>query len=235
MPTSPIFPVLLTIHILAGTVGLAGGVLAMASRKAGAGLHRQGGLAYVYGMLTMCASAAVLTLWEPDRLTLVTAFFTPYLVLTSRRAAQSRLGDISRWQTLLGAGCAAGYFHGAWLAWSGGTGGFQGMAMEAFIAFGGLALLALLLDVNYAWRARDAFRPRLARHLWRMCLAYFLAATSLFLGQQDDVFPFMLGSPLLFVPSLATLLFMLFWVLRIRLAKQPLRPVIHTTAKKADQ
>lgn len=58
-----------------------------------------------------------------------------------------------------------------------------------------------------------------------MCVAFFLAATSLFLGQQDDVFFFMEGSPLLFVPSLATLIFMVFWLIRVHFAKQWLRPV----------
>jgi hypothetical protein len=49
-----------------------------------------------------------------------------------------------------------------------------------------------------------------------MCFALFIAAGSFFLGQQQ-VFPASVrGSPLLFVPVLAVLALMIFWVCRVR-------------------
>ena len=65
---------------------------------------------------------------------------------------------------------------------------------------------------------------RIARHLWRLCFALFIAAGSFFLG-QPQVFPVSLrGSPLLILVSVAPLGFLLFWLVRVRLrptAKSP--------------
>jgi hypothetical protein len=61
--------------------------------------------------------------------------------------------------------------------------------------------------------------PRIARHLWRMCLALFVAVGSFFLGQQRVMPEYMQGSPWLSVPPLAVLATMLFWLLKLRFAK----------------
>jgi hypothetical protein len=51
-----------------------------------------------------------------------------------------------------------------------------------------------------------------------MCFALFIAAGSFFLGQQQ-VFPASVrGSPFLFVPVVAVLAVMIFWLARIRFA-----------------
>jgi hypothetical protein len=52
-----------------------------------------------------------------------------------------------------------------------------------------------------------------------MCVALFFASGSLFLGQQQ-VFPKALqGSPILVALAVAPLLLMVFWLLRVRLAR----------------
>ena len=60
---------------------------------------------------------------------------------------------------------------------------------------------------------------RLARHLWRMCFALFVASGSLFLG-QPQVFPAPLrNSPLLIGMAVAPLGFLIFWIIRVRLKR----------------
>lgn len=59
---------------------------------------------------------------------------------------------------------------------------------------------------------------RLARHLWRMCLALFIAAGSFFVGQADEI-PQALRGPHLMVPPLAALALMAFWLVRVRQAR----------------
>ena len=60
---------------------------------------------------------------------------------------------------------------------------------------------------------------RVARHLWRMCFAFFVASGSLFLG-QPQVFPKVLrSSPLLIGLALAPLAFLIFWMIRVRLPR----------------
>jgi hypothetical protein len=62
--------------------------------------------------------------------------------------------------------------------------------------------------------------PRLARHLWRMCLGLFIAASSFFLGQQQVMPAFIQGSPLLLVLAFAPLPLLIFWLVRVRTARQ---------------
>ena len=52
-------------------------------------------------------------------------------------------------------------------------------------ALAGVCLLAGLLDLNAILRAKLTPAQRIARHLWRMCFAFFIATGSFFLGQQD--------------------------------------------------
>jgi hypothetical protein len=61
---------------------------------------------------------------------------------------------------------------------------------------------------------------RITRHLWRMCVALFIAAASLFLG-QPNVFPASVrGSFILFVPEVAVLGLMIFWLIRVRFTRR---------------
>lgn len=60
---------------------------------------------------------------------------------------------------------------------------------------------------------------RLARHLWRMCFAMFIATGSFFLGQMQ-VFPKAIRNPaLLSIPVIASLLIMFFWLWRVRIRR----------------
>ena len=67
---------------------------------------------------------------------------------------------------------------------------------------------------------------RIARHLWRTCFALFFAASSFFLGQQKVMPVFMHGSPILFLPEIAILGLMIFWLFRVRLANRFTRNAI---------
>jgi hypothetical protein len=49
-----------------------------------------------------------------------------------------------------------------------------------------------------------------------MCFALFFATSFFFLGQQKVMPAFMHGSPILFVPALAPLVLMIFWLVRVR-------------------
>jgi fatty acid desaturase len=56
---------------------------------------------------------------------------------------------------------------------------------------------------------------RVARHLWRMCFALFIAAASIFLARQQ-LFPGLLRKTgVLFLLSLLPLLLMIFWLVRV--------------------
>jgi hypothetical protein len=72
--------------------------------------------------------------------------------------------------------------------------------------------LAALGDLRLILKRGVTGATRLVRHLWRMTVALFIAANSLFLG-QPQVFPTTLQkSGLLFVPALLILALLLFWL-----------------------
>lgn len=61
--------------------------------------------------------------------------------------------------------------------------------------------------------------PRIARHLWRMCLALFIATGSFFFGQQKVMPEFVRGTPILLALAIAPLVLMIFWLIRVRFSK----------------
>jgi hypothetical protein len=75
-------------------------------------------------------------------------------------------------------------------------------------------------DLRLILRGGISGVQRIARHLWRMCFALFFASAFFFLGQQKVMPAFMHGSPLLFVPAIAPLVLMIFWLFRVRFANR---------------
>ena len=59
---------------------------------------------------------------------------------------------------------------------------------------------------------------RLTRHLWRMCVALLIGAASFFLGQPQFSPASLRGSFILFVPEIAILGLLVFWLIRLRFA-----------------
>jgi hypothetical protein len=94
------------------------------------------------------------------------------------------------------------------------------------LVLGAICLGAGLGDLRFVLRGQLSPSQRIARHLWRMCFAFFIATGSFFLGQQDAlqaVLPFAVrGSPLLFVLAFAPFAVMLAWLVRTRRSRKPL-------------
>ena len=62
---------------------------------------------------------------------------------------------------------------------------------------------------------------RLRRHLWRMCVALFIATGSFFLGQAKVFSPAIRESGLLPVPVFVVLAVMVYWLWRVRARRTP--------------
>jgi hypothetical protein len=89
---------------------------------------------------------------------------------------------------------------------------------ERYYIFATFAAIPALLDLKVILQGGISGAARIARHLWRMCFAFFFAAGFFFLG-QPRVATFFHKSPVLFVPALAPLAVMLFWLIRVRFTK----------------
>jgi hypothetical protein len=84
------------------------------------------------------------------------------------------------------------------------------------LVVGTVMLLAAIGDLR-ATRAGGLRGPRrLARHLWRMRFGLFVATGSFFLGQMNFIPESMRYMPLLLVLAFAPILFLVYWMWRVR-------------------
>jgi uncharacterized membrane protein len=139
-----IIPVLLPLHILAGSLGLVSGYIALLASK-GASLHRRSGLLFVCVMLTMAVTGSPISAVEgaAPAINIPAALLTSYLVVTSLTTVRPIAGG-ARWLDVaammtgvaIGLGCV-----GAAVVSIGKGGAAAGMAYPLVI-FGGVAFAA---------------------------------------------------------------------------------------------
>lgn len=209
---------LLPIHIAAGAAALLAGGGALALRKGGP-RHAAVGTAFFGSMLVMAGTGSVIAVAMPERGTALIGVLTCYLVATSWLTARRRSGEARPldWAAFGAALALGGGFVAIGLACLAEPDGrLDELPAAVHFVFATIACLAAALDLNFLLRRRLSGAQRLARHLWRMCAALLIAATSFFLGQQKHLPEIVQGTLILFVPPLAVLVTMLFWLVRLR-------------------
>ncbi|RPJ22485.1 MAG: hypothetical protein EHM33_23390 [Chloroflexi bacterium] len=169
---------MILLHIIGGLVGLTSGAVALSARK-GAKLHRKSGMIFVYAMLVLSASGALMAALKPERISVIAGMLTFYLVttalLTVRRPVQgSRWMDISAMWFALMIGILSITF--GLQALSSPTGEIDGFPPALGFIFSTVILLAALGDARMLLAQGIQGAQRIARHLWRMCFALFIAA-----------------------------------------------------------
>ena len=206
-------------HVLAGALGLLSGFLALASVK-GMPLHRRSGMVFVWTMLAMCAAGLVLTLasgiWVP--INGAAALLTAYLVTTSLTtvrppAAHGRTLHAGLMTLALVIGTIE---LGLGLTAVGNGGRWRGIPAFPFFLFALVGLVGGGGDLRVLRSGALTGSARLARHLWRMSFALFIAAMSFFLGQAKVIPKPMRIMPLLAMPPLIVLVAMVYWLWRVR-------------------
>ena len=209
---------LLPIHVAAGALAILAGAVALMSTK-GAETHRGSGRVFVYAMLVMAGTAVLISVViEVNIGNVLQAGLAGYLVLTGmltmRDEPRSRAIDVAAMLVVLA--IAATHATLAVMASRSESGTIGGYGPPLFIVFGGIALIAGAGDARLLARRATRAPRRLARHLWRMCFALFIATGSFFLGQADE-FPEALRIwPVLAALAVAPLLAMLYWLWRVR-------------------
>jgi hypothetical protein len=213
---------LLVLHIGGGTVGLLSGAAALTVRKGGRA-HRWTGNVFFLSMLAMATVGATVSPLLHDRVSTVAGVLTLYLLATAWMAVKRRDGGVGRFEIaafVVALGVATAGVTFILMQNASPTGMIDGQPPQAPWMFTIAATIAALSDLKVILRRGITGAPRIARHLWRVCLALFIASGSLFLG-QPQVFPKALQhSGLLAVPALAPLILLIFWMLRVRLGKR---------------
>jgi len=212
------FSPILLFHICAGTSGLLSGAVAMSFRK-GSRRHRVAGNVFVISMLSLSSSGAFLAFMKSQMNNVFGGVLTFHLVATAWVTARRRDGEtgIFDWVALLVALALGAVIVTYGLeAANSPTGLKDGIPAAMYFFLASVALLSAAGDVRMLLRGGVFGAQRIARHLWRMCYALFIASGSLFLGQQQ-VFPaFLRRTNVLFVPAVLPLILMIFWSIRVR-------------------
>ena len=208
----------LLFHVIGGGIGIVSGFVALAATK-GIRLHRRAGTIFVWSMLAMSLSGAAISAWRHGTVSVIAGLLTAYLVTTALTTVRPRTTMTRRVD--LGATIAALVLGPTSLALgfitaASPSGLRDGIPPFPLFMFGTIGLLAGLGDLRVM--RLDGLRggARLARHLWRMCWALWVACMSFFLGQSKH-FPKEIRIPaLLAMPGLIVLVAMLYWLWRVR-------------------
>ena len=217
---------LMAVHVGVGALSIVLGAAALSAKKGGA-IHRRSGLLFVVAMLVVGATAALLGLrnGRPDG-NFVAGLMCAYFVGT----ALTTVRPMTSWTARTN---AAGLMVALALALLSTVGGVQrinspdlspGGVPERFIGVMSFILAAVLFvaaagDVRIMRYGPLRGGPRLARHLWRMCFALFIAAGSFFSIRERVALllpaPLTIG-PLRALPILLLFGVMFYWLWRVR-------------------
>jgi len=209
---------LLLLHIIAGTLGMLSGFVAVFLLK-GSRRHGLAGTVFVVAMLCLSASGVILATMNSQPGNILGGTLTFYLVATAWITARRRDGapGIFDWGALLVVlGVAVVELILGLEAAMSPTGLKYDYPPGPYLIFCFVAALAATGDVRMLVRGGISGTPRIARHLWRMCFALFIAAASIFLARQQ-LFPALFRKiGLLYLLSFLPLILMIFWLIRIR-------------------
>lgn len=213
--------ILLPVHILGGMLALVFGYAALYASK-GATAHRRSGTGFVIAMITMSLTGALIAAMKPDRGSMVAGALTFYFVVTGflavKRIPRARHIEIG---AMLAAVILSGFaiWAGSWLARRG-----RPEAAPMFL-FAAMAIVAAIGDLKMLRAGELTGKPRIKRHLWRMCFAMWVAAASFFWGPPNRVPEIIRIPALLPIPVLTPIVVMLYWLWRMR-GKKAVRGVV---------
>jgi uncharacterized membrane protein len=213
---------ILVLHIIAGTLGTLSGFVAVFLRK-GSNRHGLVGNVFVIAMLALSASGVFLAVMKFQPGNILGGTFTFYMVATAWMAA--RRGEVQtsvlNWGALLVALAltAVELTFGVEAATSA-TRLKYGYPAGPYFFLGSVAVLATVGDIRILVRGGISGTRRIARHLWRMCFALFIASSSIFLARQHLFPAIMRKTGMLVFLSFLPLALLIFWLMRVRLTKR---------------
>ncbi len=220
---------MLALHICGGTVGTLSGFVAVAFRK-GSRRHAIAGKVFVISMIALAASGAFMAMMKFQPGNILGGTLTFYLVLTAWLTAKHRHGEkgVADWVALLIAICVAAFeMTFAIQAATSPTGHRYGYPPAPYLMFGTVALLAVAGDMRMLLSRGIPGTQRIARHLWRMCFAWFIASASIFLA-RPHLFPaIMRKTGALYFLTFLPLILLIFWLIRLKFARKFSRSIAY--------
>jgi hypothetical protein len=209
--------IVLPVHIAAGGIAIIAGAIALYAVKGGP-VHRKSGMIFFWSMVVMTCSAVIVGLLRGQRISAAQGVLTFYLVITGMLAVRDRQKDRAglAWVATILAVLVGLYEYSLGMeALTRPRRSIDGVPAGMIFFFGTLALLSAVADLRFKYASKLPERYRIARHLWRMSFAMWIATASFFLGQAKILPPELRIMPLLVAPVLLVLGVMLYWLVRI--------------------
>jgi len=209
----------LAVHFAAGLASIAAGTLALSATKGGR-LHRRSGLVFTWSMIGLGLTAAGIGTYEGIPGQVFAGLLAAYLVFTAMTTVKPWPGFGQRVNVAL----MVLAFAYALASLYGGVNEWLDPAVEVVgrprvvppLVMGAVILLAAIGDLRALRAGGLQGSRRLARHLWRMCFALFVATGSFFLGQMKFIPEPVRIMPLLLVLAFVPVLFLFYWLWRVR-------------------
>jgi hypothetical protein len=213
---------LLPIHVAAGGLAIVLGAVALLANKGGT-IHRRSGLLFVCAMLVMGFSASLLGLRKgPTDPNVFAGFMVAYFVGTAWATVRPPSPWVQRVNVailIIPVGFALSLVVRGIEAFHSPRGVLNGVPFQMHFFLATVLLLAAAGDVRVIGSGMPRGGPRLARHLWRMCFALFIAAGSFFSirARVARVLPEPFTTlPMRMLPILLVFTAMFYWLWRVR-------------------
>lgn len=223
----------LFVHVLAAVLGLLTGYVALGVSK-GSPLHRKAGMFFVYVMVTMAITGALMAVGRATApaINIATALLTFYLVITGMTSVGSPAGWSRRLDVIaMMFGAATGAICVVFAVAAIGQGGAASGTAYPLVMFGAVALSAANGDRKVIRDGALKGSPRLMRHLWRMCFALFVSSLAFYLGRVQ--LPLMLRNPAFRAAgALLPLAAIAYWKWQLR-ARRPVRDLVRVAVEAA--
>ena len=209
----------LAVHFAAGLVGLVAGTIALLVSKGGR-LHKQSGAVFTWAMIVLGVTAMAIGTYEGIPGQVIAGFLVAYLVFTAMTTVKPLPGIGQRLNVALmviAFAFAVTMLYGGMVEWLDPTVKVVGRprVVPPLVA-GTVFSLAAFGDFRAIRQRGLRGSRRLTRHLWRMCFGLFIATGSFFLGQMKFIPEPVRIVPLLLVLAFAPLLFLIYWMWRVR-------------------
>jgi uncharacterized membrane protein len=218
-----IFVTITTIaHIASGAIAVATGTITFAVRK-GATRHVNVGRIFTLAMGLSSFLGAIIGLikYETFYITFHAGVLGLTLVISGWLLARVR--SVRRGSVFIIIACVnlintAGLLAAGFCAQTLPEQVLRGFAATDYFFLAGMAGVAVINDLVILLCKTMSQKHRIAQHVWRMSIGFFIAAGSAFTGPGVGVFPEVIrNSGILSLPELITILLMLFWLCRILL------------------
>lgn len=205
---------LLIFHIVTGTVSVLAGFVALCTTK-GSPIHRKAGKAFFYTMIPMAFSGFVLAALDAFVITALAGLFTCYLVFTAWTIIKVRpntVNNLDKAAPVLALILFGLFTYYGLVAMDSADGTLDGIPFGYYFFFSTVTFIAGVMDIRMLVAKGLSGANRLARHLWRMCFAFYLSLGS-FLERSVNLIPKdIYESGVLELPIMFVMLAMLFYL-----------------------